>query len=44
MYILSYLKIITRLVHFVYNRKNDSKNEVNIQIHLCYITQNNTAN
>lgn len=39
MYLLLYLKIITGLAHFIYNRKNDSKNKVDVQL-----TQNNTAN
>lgn len=39
MYLLLYLKIITRLVHFIYNRKNDHRNKVDVQL-----TQKNTAN
>lgn len=33
------MEIITSLVHFIYKKKNNSKNEVDIQI-----TKNNTAN
>lgn len=35
MYLLLYMKTITRLVHFIYNREN----EADIQV-----TENNTAN